>query len=223
MIVYAQGHFAILLIARSRKTPNSQSLESCNQNPTYGIHLLGTTWLQLVEASRGHHQALLEPPTLVGSVDHPAWQDDPTETLHPADQHHLVGQAGTDLLPLNHLRVLLGEEVHHSKREVCVGVGMWVHTWCDSGLFTSRVQWEDHTHTSSSKDCPLSLSLSTIFPLDVSKGGGIGSSGFCTTVDIGFCPPDSDDIFAKQELNTTLKIHVCQKFSNLLHEIKSWI
>ena len=30
-------HFAILLIASSRKTRNSQSLESRNQNPTYGI------------------------------------------------------------------------------------------------------------------------------------------------------------------------------------------
>ena len=29
--------FAILLIASSRKTHNSQSLESRNQNPTYGI------------------------------------------------------------------------------------------------------------------------------------------------------------------------------------------
>ena len=30
-------YFAILLIVRSRKTHNSQSLESRNQNPTYGI------------------------------------------------------------------------------------------------------------------------------------------------------------------------------------------
>lgn len=41
------------------------------------------------------------------------------ETLHPVDQHRLVGQAGTELPPLNHLKVLLGEEVHHSKMEAC--------------------------------------------------------------------------------------------------------
>ena len=32
----SQGHFAILLIASSRKTHNLQLLESYNENPTYG-------------------------------------------------------------------------------------------------------------------------------------------------------------------------------------------
>ena len=37
IIKYAQGHFVKLLIASSRKTRNSQLLESRNQNPTHGI------------------------------------------------------------------------------------------------------------------------------------------------------------------------------------------
>ena len=36
-IIVIQGYFAILLIASSRKTHNSQSLESRNQNPTNDI------------------------------------------------------------------------------------------------------------------------------------------------------------------------------------------
>ena len=38
--MYTQGHFANLLIARSRKPCSVQSLDSCNQNPTYSISLL---------------------------------------------------------------------------------------------------------------------------------------------------------------------------------------
>ena len=34
-------YLAILLISSSRKTRNSQSLESCNQYPTYGILIKG--------------------------------------------------------------------------------------------------------------------------------------------------------------------------------------
>ena len=34
-----QGYFVNLLIVSSRKTCNSQSLDSCNQNPTYGISM----------------------------------------------------------------------------------------------------------------------------------------------------------------------------------------
>ena len=37
MIEYTQDCFANLLIMSSRKTHNSQSLDSRNQNPTYGI------------------------------------------------------------------------------------------------------------------------------------------------------------------------------------------
>ena len=54
IVVYAQGHFAILLIASSRKTCNSQSLESCNQNPNYGSKIktqyqrVSTRWLKIV-------------------------------------------------------------------------------------------------------------------------------------------------------------------------------
>ena len=44
---------------------------SINKTVLGNIHLLDITWLQLVEASQGHHRASLEPPTLVGSVDHP--------------------------------------------------------------------------------------------------------------------------------------------------------
>ena len=34
-IQYTQSYFVILMIASSRKTHNSQSLETQNQNPTY--------------------------------------------------------------------------------------------------------------------------------------------------------------------------------------------
>ena len=37
IVVFAQSYLAVLLISSSRNTPNPQSLESHNQNLTYGI------------------------------------------------------------------------------------------------------------------------------------------------------------------------------------------
>ena len=38
IVVYTQGHFAILLIVISRKTCNAQSLESHNENLSYNSY-----------------------------------------------------------------------------------------------------------------------------------------------------------------------------------------
>ena len=60
-VVYAQGHFAILLIASSRQSRNLQSLESHNQNPTYDIYKymqtpnLGEITITMPQIHHGEH------------------------------------------------------------------------------------------------------------------------------------------------------------------------